>query len=103
VPPAAFDGETAEALPVEAGLADVVTLQRRRQAKLSVQDEQSLFVDTIAEYQWARDAAGRLRDDAGCQRPGWFLRNEFCLFVDVERTAPAAALRVNVTGAVQPY
>lgn len=57
-PPAALDGEAAEAVPVEAGLADVVTLQRRRQAKLSAQDEQSLFIDTIAEYQWARDAAG---------------------------------------------
>jgi integrase len=43
---------------VEAGLADVVTLQRRREARLSAQDEESFFVDTISEYQWARDAAG---------------------------------------------
>ncbi|MEC3997133.1 site-specific integrase [Actinacidiphila sp. DG2A-62] len=43
---------------METGLADVVTLQRRRQARISVQDEESFFVDTLTEYQWARDAAG---------------------------------------------
>jgi integrase/recombinase XerC len=45
-------------MPIETGLADVVTLQRRRQARLSAQDEESFFVDTLSEYQWARDAAG---------------------------------------------
>ncbi len=42
----------------------------------------------------------RLRDDAGCQRPGWFLRHQVCLFVDVERATPAAVLRIHVTGAL---
>ncbi|MEV7941590.1 MULTISPECIES: hypothetical protein [unclassified Kitasatospora] len=46
------------AVSVESGLADVVTLQRRRQARISVQDEESFFLDTLSEYQWARDAAG---------------------------------------------
>ncbi|MEU9945008.1 site-specific integrase [Streptomyces lavendulae] len=43
---------------METGLADVVTLQRRRQARISVHDEESFFLDTLSEYQWARDAAG---------------------------------------------
>jgi integrase len=43
---------------LEAGLADVVTLERRRAAEVSAGDEQSLFLDTLAEYQWARDVAG---------------------------------------------
>lgn len=43
---------------VEPGLADIVALQRRRAADLSDGDEESFFLDTIAEYQWARDAAG---------------------------------------------
>ncbi|WP_225986950.1 hypothetical protein [Streptomyces spectabilis] len=42
----------------ETGLADVVTLQRRRQARILVHDEESFFLDTLSEYQWARDAAG---------------------------------------------
>ena len=46
------------AMPVETGLADVVTLQRRRQARMSAADEESFFVDSLSEYQWARDAAG---------------------------------------------
>lgn len=46
------------AVSVEAGLADVVTLQRRRQARISAHDEESFFLDTLSEYQWARDAAG---------------------------------------------
>ena len=46
------------AVSVESGLADVVTLQRRRQARISAQDEESFFLDTLSEYQWARDAAG---------------------------------------------
>jgi integrase/recombinase XerC len=43
---------------LEPGLADVVALQRRKDAAVSDGDEQSFFLDTIAEYQWARDAAG---------------------------------------------
>ena len=43
---------------LEPGLANVVTLQRRRVAEVSDGDERSFFVDTLAEYQWARDAAG---------------------------------------------
>ncbi len=50
--------EVAAELVGEPGLAEVVTLQRRRAAEVSVGDEQSLFVDTLAEYQWARDVAG---------------------------------------------
>lgn len=51
-------GTDEDVLPVETGLADVVTLQRRRQARLSADDEESFFVETLSEYQWARDAAG---------------------------------------------
>ena len=47
-----------ELWPVEQGLADVVTLQRRKAAEISEGDEESFFLDTVAEYQWARDAAG---------------------------------------------
>ncbi|MFF2819630.1 tyrosine-type recombinase/integrase [Kitasatospora cineracea] len=43
---------------IETGLADVVTLQRRREARLSAEDEEGFFVETLSEYQWARDAAG---------------------------------------------
>lgn len=43
---------------VAEGLADVVTLERRRAAQLPAGDEQALFLDTLAEYQWARDVAG---------------------------------------------
>lgn len=43
---------------LEPGLADVVTLQRRQSAALTDGDEESFFLDTVAEYQWARDAAG---------------------------------------------
>ncbi|MFC9840869.1 tyrosine-type recombinase/integrase [Rhodococcus sp. NPDC127530] len=43
---------------LEPGLADVVTLERRKTAAVSTGDEQSLFLDTVAEYQWARDTAG---------------------------------------------
>jgi integrase/recombinase XerC len=60
VSPAAADVEKvdrAESLS-EPGLADVVTLQRRRAAAVSVGDEDSLFLDTVAEYQWARDVSG---------------------------------------------
>src|SRR5271166_58918 len=50
------DAPLAERL-VEPELADVVTL-RRRAADLSAGDEESFFLDTLAEYQWARDVAG---------------------------------------------
>jgi integrase/recombinase XerC len=43
---------------IEQGLAEVVTLERRKAAALSAGDEESFFLDTIAEYQWARDTAG---------------------------------------------
>ncbi|MFI8093564.1 tyrosine-type recombinase/integrase [Streptomyces sp. NPDC086080] len=43
---------------LEPGLAEVVTLQRRQSAALTDGDEESFFLDTVAEYQWARDAAG---------------------------------------------
>ncbi|MGW3931125.1 site-specific integrase [Streptomyces microflavus] len=57
-PTAAAVTESGVLVPVEAGLADVVTLQRRLQARISTEDEESFFVDTLSEYQWARDAAG---------------------------------------------
>ncbi|MEU0837665.1 hypothetical protein ACNPQM_40650 [Streptomyces sp. NPDC056231] len=53
VPPSAAETVPARQ-PVETGLADVVTLQRQREAQPSAQDEESFFVDTISEYQWAR-------------------------------------------------
>ena len=57
--PLADDTEEPGTGPVfERGLADVVTLQRRKAAEISDGDEESFFLDTIAEYQWARDAAG---------------------------------------------
>lgn len=43
---------------LEPGLADVVTLQRRKAAEVGDGDEEGFFLDTLAEYQWARDAAG---------------------------------------------
>jgi integrase/recombinase XerC len=51
------DDPDAEAL-LEPGLADVVTLQRRRAAEITAGDEDAFFLDTLAEYEWARDAAG---------------------------------------------
>jgi hypothetical protein len=36
------------AVSVETGLADVITLQRRRQARVSAYDEESFFVDTLS-------------------------------------------------------
>jgi integrase/recombinase XerC len=50
--------QLAAELVVEPGLADVVTLQRQRVAEVAAGDEHSFFVDTLAEYQWARDVAG---------------------------------------------
>ncbi|MGH3272605.1 MAG: hypothetical protein ACRDN1_26580 [Trebonia sp.] len=57
LPPAGPTGADAPADGelLEPGLAGVVTLQRRRAAAVSDGDEQSFFVDTLAEYQWARD------------------------------------------------
>lgn len=43
---------------VEPELADVVSLQRMKAAGLSDGDEDTYFLDTLAEYQWARDVAG---------------------------------------------
>lgn len=55
---AAGEPEPAVEQLIEPGLADVVTLQRRQAAALSAGDEESFFLDTLAEYQWARDVAG---------------------------------------------
>jgi hypothetical protein len=52
------EDELAADLGLEPGLADVATLQRRKAAEISDGDEESFFLDTLAEYQWARDAAG---------------------------------------------
>lgn len=61
-------------------------------------------VSEITDRLWAHlvDTKGweRLRDDAGCQRPGWFIREEFCIFVDVEQAGSAVVLEVHVTGAL---
>ncbi|WP_284741771.1 tyrosine-type recombinase/integrase [Amycolatopsis sp. RTGN1] len=42
----------------EADLAEVVTLQRRKAASASDGGEETLYLDTLAEYQWARDVSG---------------------------------------------
>ena len=58
-PPGAGEPRDPVALTaVEPGLADIVTMQRRKAAEISEGDEEGFFLDTIAEYQWARDAAG---------------------------------------------
>ncbi len=44
--------------PIEPDLADVLTMQRRQAAEITASDEASFFLDTLAEYQWARDVAG---------------------------------------------
>ncbi|MVO90247.1 tyrosine-type recombinase/integrase [Streptomyces sp. p1417] len=44
--------------PREAGLADVLTLQRKAFETSTATDERALFQDTLAEYCWARDVAG---------------------------------------------
>ncbi len=49
--------ETRQDVP-ETGLADVFTLHRRRSALSAPEDERAFYLDTLAEYQWARDAAG---------------------------------------------
>ncbi|MCX4571681.1 hypothetical protein OHB41_00290 [Streptomyces sp. NBC_01571] len=45
-------------MSLETRLAEVVKLQRRRQAQISPHDKESFFLDTLSEYRWARDAAG---------------------------------------------
>lgn len=40
------------------GLVDVLSLQRRYAGGASLEDEQAFFMDTLVEYQWARDVAG---------------------------------------------
>lgn len=35
-----------------------MTLQRRRAAEIAAGDQESFFLDTLAEYPWARDTAG---------------------------------------------
>jgi integrase/recombinase XerC len=56
--PVPDDAASGEGPALEPGLADVVTLQRCKDAAVSDSGEESFFLDTIAEYQWARDAAG---------------------------------------------
>jgi integrase/recombinase XerC len=56
--PVPDDESAGGGLSLEPGLADVVTLQRRKAAGISDGDEESFFLDTVAEYRWARDAAG---------------------------------------------
>jgi hypothetical protein len=60
VPDISGDQQQHDPVPAagEPGLADIITLQRRRAAEISEGDEEGFFLDTIAEYQWARDAAG---------------------------------------------
>ena len=55
---AAVAAETGVEPVTEPGLADVVTLQRRQASTVSAEDERTFFLDTVAEYQWARDVAG---------------------------------------------
>ncbi|MGW6695831.1 tyrosine-type recombinase/integrase [Rhodococcus sp. NPDC054953] len=57
-PPSQDTDLSTEAVESKSGLADVVTLQRRREARMSAEDEGGFFTDALAEYQWARDAAG---------------------------------------------
>ncbi|GJF20970.1 tyrosine-type recombinase/integrase [Streptomyces sp. HO565] len=40
------------------GLAEVFSLHTHRTGRAGQRDERSYFFDTLAEYQWARDAAG---------------------------------------------
>jgi len=59
-------------------------------------------VPELTDRLWAHLAGTkgwqRLRDDSGCRRSGWFIQNEFCLYVRVERAGPDAVLEVHVTG-----
>lgn len=51
-------GTTVQDRLAEAGLADVLTLQRQAFEGSTPADERTLFQDTLAEYCWARDVAG---------------------------------------------
>jgi integrase len=41
-----------------AGLADVFSLHRHRSVLSAPEEERAFYLDTLAEFQWARDAAG---------------------------------------------
>ncbi|WP_082310146.1 tyrosine-type recombinase/integrase [Nonomuraea sp. SBT364] len=58
MPTAASASDTTTEPKIEPGLADVLTLQRRQAAEIAADDQENFFLDTLAEYQWARDAAG---------------------------------------------
>ncbi|SFF73120.1 hypothetical protein [Streptomyces mirabilis] len=93
-----------DVLPVEMGLVDVVTLQRRRQARLSADDEESFFGDTLSEYQWARDcpsACGLRNDPDG--RPELIGFSAGGHLAGLAALAPGAALDASVQFAVLGY
>ena len=57
--PETLRSTAAEPDPVaEPGLDGAVTFGTRRGGRVAVDDERSLFLDTLAEYVWARDVAG---------------------------------------------
>lgn len=53
-----FGTRTPTSGPPPDGLAEVFSLHTHRAGRVGQQDERSYFFDTLAEYQWARDAAG---------------------------------------------
>ncbi|MGW7276477.1 tyrosine-type recombinase/integrase [Streptomyces sp. NPDC054864] len=56
---ASADPPTEKLLAVpERGVAEVLTLQSQRAGGSGAADQRAYFFDTLAEYQWARDAAG---------------------------------------------
>jgi integrase/recombinase XerC len=57
-PPAVIGGPASVTLAGEPGLAEVVTFGRQQVRQVPPDDEERFFADTLAEYQWARDAAG---------------------------------------------
>lgn len=64
-------------------------------------DRSDLPVLTDRLWSHLTDTKGweRRRDNAACQRPGWFFRPEMCLFVDADGGSTGAVLKVHVTGA----
>ncbi|MFI5770999.1 hypothetical protein ACIA74_21040 [Streptomyces sp. NPDC051658] len=52
------------AVSVEAGLADVVTLQQRRQARISAHGEERFFLDMLSEYPVGRGRSGLAQEAA---------------------------------------
>jgi integrase/recombinase XerC len=56
--PAVREPDAEDAELAGGGLADVLTFERRHAAQVSQGDERSFFLDTLAEYTWARDVAG---------------------------------------------